>query len=200
MHPAPAFRWEDRDAMRAFVRDVTFGQLFAATPDGPRVAQVPVIWLDHDTLGLHVARGNGISRHLDGAAALFTVLGPEGYIRPDWYELGPDQVPTWNYLAVELEGTARRMDRDALAAQVDALTAEQEARHPAPAWTRDKLDPRASDKLLDAIIGFRLEITAWRGTAKLGQNKPDAARLAAADASEAAGRRAIAQLMRAWRR
>ena len=37
----------------------------AATPDGPRVAQVPVVWLDDDTLGLHVARGNGIARHLD---------------------------------------------------------------------------------------------------------------------------------------
>ena len=37
MHPNPAFRWEDRDAMRAFAREIGFGMLFAATADGPRV-------------------------------------------------------------------------------------------------------------------------------------------------------------------
>ncbi|MES2339501.1 MAG: FMN-binding negative transcriptional regulator [Pseudomonadota bacterium] len=198
MHPNIAFRWDDRDAMRALVRDVSFGQLFAATPNGPRVAQVPVVWLDDDTLGLHLARGNALTRHLDGATGLFTLLGPDGYISPNWYGLGPDQVPTWNYLSVELEGTMRRMDREALVAQVDQLSAEQEARLPPPAWTRAKMDPKLADGMLGAIAGFRLEITAWRGTAKLGQNKPESARLAAADASEAAGRRGIAALMRAW--
>ena len=124
MHPNPSFRWEDRDAMRAFVCEIAFGQLFAATPDGPRVGQAPVVWIDDATIGLHLARGNGLTRHLDGASAVFTVLGPDGYISPDWYGLGPDQVPTWNYAAVELEGTVRRMDRDALIAQVDQLSAE----------------------------------------------------------------------------
>ncbi|WP_294288348.1 FMN-binding negative transcriptional regulator, partial [uncultured Sphingomonas sp.] len=189
-------RWEDRDAIRAFVREIAFGQLFAATPDGPRVAQVPVVWLDDTTIGLHLARGNELTRHLDGATAVFAALGSDGYISPDWYGLGPGQVPTWNYAAVELEGPVRRMDRNALIAQVDRLTAENEARLPKPAWTRDKMDPRKIDALLNGIVGFRLEVTAWRGTLKLGQNKPEAARLAAADASETAGRRGIAQLMR----
>ncbi|MFD1788235.1 FMN-binding negative transcriptional regulator [Sphingomonas floccifaciens] len=196
MHPNPSFRWDDRDALRVFVRDIAFGQLFAQTPDGSRVAQVPVVWLDDTTLGLHLARGNGLTRHLDGATAVFAVLGPDGYISPDWYDLDPDQVPTWNYAAVELEGTARRMDRDALIAQIDQLTAENEAQLDKPAWTRAKMDPRKFDAMLNAITGFTLEVTAWRGTLKLGQNKPDTARLAAADASEAAGRRGIAQLMR----
>jgi len=197
MHPNGKFRWEDRDAMRAFVREAGFGALFAGTPDGPRVAHVPAIFLDDDTLGLHVARGNGITRHLDGATALFTVQGPDAYISPDWYNEGPDQVPTWNYVTVELEGRMVRMDRDALVAQIDALGHEQEARlAPKPEWTRDKVDPKRIDAMLNAIVGFRLEITAWRGTRKLGQTKAEAARLAAADALEAQGRRAIAHWMR----
>lgn len=76
MHPNAAFRWEDRDAMRALVAELGFGALFCTTPDGPRVAQVPVVWLDETTLGLHLARGNGIVRHLDGATALFVAQGP----------------------------------------------------------------------------------------------------------------------------
>jgi len=197
MHPNPAFRWEDRAAMRALVTELGFGQLFAATPDGPRVAQVPVVWLDDDTLGLHLARGNGIVRHFDGATALFSVLGPDGYISPDWYGLGPDQVPTWNYVAVELEGTMRRMSSGELVAQADQLTAQNEARlAPKAPWTRAKMDPKLFDKMMTAIVGFRLEIQGWRGTLKLGQNKAEAVRLAAADGADAAGRRGIAHWMR----
>jgi transcriptional regulator len=198
MHPNPSFRWEDRGAMRQLVAEVGFGALFAGTPDGPRVAHVPAVWLDDDTLGVHLARGNGIARHLDGAAALFTVLGPDGYVSPDWYGLDADQVPTWNYVAVELEGTVRRMEREDLIAQVDRLSAAQEARlAPKTPWTRAKMEARKFDAMLNAIIGFRLEVAAWRGTLKLGQNKPEAARLAAADGLEASGRRGIAHWMRA---
>ena len=197
MHPNPKFRWQDRDAMRDFVRAIGFGQLFAATPDGPRVAQVPVVFESDDVLAFHIARGNGIARHLDGATGLFSVLGPDGYVSPDWYGLGPDEVPTWNYVAVELEGHVTRMSRDELLVQIDALShANETPLAPKPEWRRDKADPAKIDKMLDAIIGFRLRVTAWRGTTKLGQNKPEAARLAAADALEAQGRRAIAHWMR----
>jgi transcriptional regulator len=197
MHPNPKFRWEDRDAMREFVRAAGFGALFAATPDGPRVAHMPVVWLDDTTLGLHIARGNGIARHLDGATGLFTVHGPDAYVSPDWYGLGPDEVPTWNYVAVELEGRMVKMEREELIAQIDALSHEQEARlAPKPEWTRAKSDPKKIEMMLNAITGYRLEITAWRGTRKLGQNKPDAARTSATDALEGQGRRAIAHWMR----
>jgi len=196
MHPDPKFRWEDRDAMRGFVAEIGFGALFAATPDGPRVAHVPAIILDDDRIGFHIARGNGIARHLDGMTALFVVQGPDAYVSPDWYGMD-DQVPTWNYLAVELEGRIAKMDRDALLDQIDRLSADHEARlAPKPVWTRDKMNPATVDKMLSAITGYTMEIVAWRGTRKLGQNKPDMARLSAADGLEGAGKRAMAHLMR----
>lgn len=199
MHPDTRFHWDDRDAIRQFVADVGFGTLFAATPDGPRVVHVPGVWEDDGTLAFHVSRGNAITRHLAGTTALFVVNGPDGYISPGWYNLGPDEVPTWNYVAAELEGAVTRMDRDELAAQVRALTALHEDRLPGESWTPDKMSAKRWDMLLGAIVGFRLRVQAWRGTVKVNQNKPDAARLRAADASAAAGRTAIAQVMRAWR-
>lgn len=196
MHPNPHFRWEDRDALRAFATEIGFGALFAATPDGPRVAHVPAVFIDDATLGFHIARGNGIARHLDGATALYVVQGPDAYVSPDWYGIA-DQVPTWNYLAVELEGRVRKMDHDALLAQIDRLSAVHEARlAPKPEWTRAKMTPGLIDKMLGAITGFTLEISAWRGTRKLGQNKPEDVRTMAADALEQTGNRAMAHLMR----
>ena len=58
------------------------------------------------------------------------------------------------------------------------------------------MDPALFDRMTGAIVGFRLEIQGWRGTLKLGQNKPEAARLSAADGVEASGRRGIAHWMR----
>ncbi len=197
MHPNAAFRWEDRDVLRAFAIEIGFGTLFAATPDGLRVAHVPFVFLDEGRIGFHLARGNSLTKHLDGAQALFVVSGPDAYISPDWYKLDQNQVPTWNYLALELEGPVRKLDTDGLTAQVEAVTAQQEARlAPKPAWTRDKMDAGVFPKMLGAIVGFEMRTTAWRGTAKLGQNKPEAARASAANALEAVGQKAVAHLMR----
>jgi transcriptional regulator len=197
MHPNQGFRWEDRAAMRDLVAGVGFGSLFAATPDGPRVAHLPAVWDGDDRLIFHLARGNALTRHLDGATALFSVIGPDGYVSPDWYGLDHNQVPTWNYLAVELEGTVEKLDEAGLIAQIDALAAAQEAQlAPKPAWTRDKMDAKAFTALLRGITGFAMTIQAWRGTIKLGQNKHEGARLAAAERLAAAGRPAIAELMR----
>ncbi|MBC7985914.1 MAG: FMN-binding negative transcriptional regulator [Sphingomonadaceae bacterium] len=197
MHPNPRFHWRDREAMRAFVRDIAFGALFVPTRDGPGVAHVPVVFESDETLGLHLARANRIARHLDGAIALFVVQGPHAYISPDWYGLGPDEVPTWNYLAVELEGELEALTRDELAAQIDRLAHEHERRlAPKPEWTRAKADPARIDRMLDAILGFRLTIAVWRGTIKLGQNKPEAARDAVAAALGAQGGHEIARLTR----
>jgi transcriptional regulator len=196
VHPNPAFRWDDREALVAFAEAVGFGTLFAQTPDGPRAAHIPFIWTGDSRIAFHIARGNGIARHLDGATALLVVNGPDGYVSPDWY--GTDnQVPTWNYVAAEFEGPVALRDEAALLAQIDALSAQHEATlAPKAPWTRDKVDPAAVSKMLSAIRCFEMRVTAWRGTAKLGQNKSDEVRLRTADALDAVGNRALAHLMR----
>lgn len=197
MHPNSAFRWDDRAALRGFAEAIGFGMLFAATPDGPRVAHVPFVFLDDARIGFHIARGNGIARHLAGSDALLVVNGPDGYVSPDWYQLDNNQVPTWNYLAAEFEGPVTRMDTAALVAQIDALTAAQESQlAPKPVWTRGKMDEGRFEKMIEAVQGFELRVAGWRGTAKLSQNRAEVARLNAADAAEVAGNRALAHLMR----
>ena len=57
------------------------------------------------------------------------------------------------------------------------------------------MDAEKFDRMVDAIVGFEMEILAWRPTAKLGQNKPAAVRKNAARALDATGRRAMAHLM-----
>ena len=197
MHPHPAFHWQDREAMRGFVREIAFGALFASTPDGPRVAHMPITWDGKERLTFHLSLGNDIAKHLDGATGLLVVHGPDAYVSPDWYDEGPAQVPTWNYVAVELEGRVSALSHGALVAQIDALAAEHEARLlPKPVWTRAKMEADRFDKMTRAIQGFALDVTDWRGTRKLAQTKSQAARLSAADALDARGEREMARWMR----
>jgi len=176
MHPNRAFDWQDQGAMFAFVREIAFCTICI---DGPMVVHAPVVVDGSQRLRFHVSRANRTAAALDGARALVSCLGPEAYISPDWYGT-PDQVPTWNYLAVEAEGVLRRLDEAELARLLDDLSAEHEARlAPKPAWTRAKMKPDRFDAMLKAIIGFELNIESLRGTRKLGQNKREAERLAA---------------------
>ena len=198
MHPNPAFRSEDRALMQLLIDEIGFGMVFAATPDGPRVAHTPLVWTGDGAVQFHLARGNALTRHLDGMTALAVVNGPEAYISPRWYGDDVSQVPTWNYVALEIEGRVRRMDEDGLIGCLDALSARQEARVTTlgAAWTMAKMDPATRAQMLSAIVGFELEVQAWRPTFKLSQNKSAAARAGLADGLEAQGALAMAAMMR----
>ncbi len=197
MHPNSAFRPQQGDLAELLVREIGFAAIFAATPDGPRVAHAPVVLSDDAaTLQFHLARGNALTRHLDGATVLAVVQGPDAYVSASWYEAA-DQVPTWNYVAVEMEGSVSKLGDAALIAQLDTLSATHEARVGAnPPWTRDKMNPALFSKMTGAISGFELRITAWRPTVKLSQNKPADERERVAAGVEATGHGALAQLMR----
>lgn len=189
MHPNRGFAWEDREAMLAFVGEISFATIAA---EGPLVAHAPVLVAGPDRLRFHLSRGNRAK--LDGRRAIASVLGPDGYISPDWYGV-EDQVPTWNYLAVEAEGPVRQLDEAELAALLDGLSAAHEARlAPKPPWTRDKMSPGRFESMLKAIIGYELVIEELRGTRKFGQNK-DAAQRRAAAAGLAPFNPALAALM-----
>lgn len=198
MHPNNAFRWTDGEAVRDFVRKVSFATLFASTPDGPRAAHAPLVWAGPDRLQFHLARGNALARHLDGCNALAVINGPDAYISPDWYE-HVDHVPTWNYLAVEVEGPCRILDDPALIVMLDALSDEHEGRlAPKPVWKRDKLPEGRFEARLRAIVGFELKVAAIRTTAKLDQKESASDRQRLAAALTASGQSAMAALMEDW--
>ena len=196
MHPASSFRNPDRALLETMVEEIGFGMVFAQTPDGPRVAHVPLLWTTDGALQFHLARGNALTRHLDGMTVLAVVNGPDGYVSPRWYA-DPEQVPTWNYVALELEGRVRRLDAEGLLGQITALSDKHEARIAAgQPWTMDKLPEAKSRAMQSAIVGFELEITAWRETLKLSQNKSADERDRVAAGLESEGAAGIAALMR----
>jgi transcriptional regulator len=196
MHPNPSFRDDSPDLHRSLVDAVGFGTIFLQTPAGPRVAHAALVSTGSDKLQFHLARGNALTRHLEGSTALVVVNGPDAYISARWYA-DPDQVPTWNYIAVELEGSVRKLDDAELLQQLEMLSDHHEAKVKGGIpWTMDKMSTRHLDGLVRSIVGFELEIETRRETVKLSQNKSVEERervIAGLEQQNAAG---IAQAMR----
>ncbi len=195
MHPDDSFAWTDRGEMLAFLARQSFSTLFATIGGRATIAHAPVI-LCGDTLRFHLSRRNELANADDGTPVSLSCVGPEAYISPDWYG-SDDQVPTWNYLAVECRGRIRRLGTADLPDMLDALGAVHEARlHPKPPWTRAKMNAGRFEALLRGIVGFEMEIESLRGTRKIGQNKTSAERARVAAALDSVQNSDMAKLMR----
>jgi transcriptional regulator len=194
-HLSTPHAWSDEAAMRAFVATQAFAQISCVAGSRVVPAHAPLSLAPDGSVRFHLARGNPAVAWLDGSIALATVIGAHGYISPDWYG-SEDQVPTWNYSLVAIEGAARRLDADELRVQVDAVSDAQEALlAPKPAWTSAKMDPRTLRLMLRAIVGFAIEQPVWRGTRKLGRNKSPAERDGAIAGLRGQGRDDLADAM-----
>jgi transcriptional regulator len=123
-------------------------------------------------LRAHVARANPIAAMLESPLPVVAVFsGPHGYVTPRWYEHPRDNVPTWNYAAVHVHGTARRMEDETDVRRLLAdLTARHERGAPEP-WTLDGLAPERFGRLLRGISAFAIEVTRVESKRKLSQNK-----------------------------
>ena len=163
------------------------------------MAHVPFLLSDDGAYAdLHLVRSNPIAR-VGAGRAVMVVSGPDGYVSPDWYGV-PDQIPTWNYVAVHLAGTLAPLPCETLSDLIDRQSAffEDQLRHKTP-WTAEKMSDGVKDRMMRAILPFRLAIESVDGTWKLNQNKDDAVRKNAADQIETGvgtGLGLLSQMMR----
>ncbi len=201
MHPNPIFRKADGQTTLFFAKARGFGTLSINGSAGPLAAHIPFILSDDSSKAmLHLVRSNPIARLGNDAKALLVVNGPDGYISPDWYKVD-QQVPTWNYIAVHLRGVLNILPDDALEPHLRALSGHFEQQLlPKPVWLLDKVSDENKAKMMRMIVPAELKISQIDSTWKLSQNKPDTARISAADAVETSPigfeQRQLAQHMR----
>ena len=197
MHPNKTFRKTETPTNIAFARERGFGALAINADDGPLMSHIPFVLAEDGTeVELHLVRSNPILRHIaEPTKAVIAVQGAHSYISPDWYGVD-DQVPTWNYVAVHLRGTLQKRPAEELRGMLDRLSMHfEEKLRPKTPWVTDKMTPDVLDKMMRMIVPCRMQVDQIDGTWKLGQNKPDAVRLGAAQAVETDGLgMALAQL------
>jgi transcriptional regulator len=118
----------------------------------------------------HLARGNPHWKDWqgEGARVLAIFHGPQAYVSPTLYA-ERQNVPTWNYVAVHVIGRVSTLaDRDGRHDLLKRLIARIE-----PSYTSqwDELDERYKEKMLDAIVGFRIVPERVEAKFKVSQNR-----------------------------
>lgn len=187
MHPNGAFRWENKEEILAFVADRAFAHIFTAADAGLFVVHAPVL-VNDGRIWFHVARRNRIADHLEDRPLLVSVTGRDAYQSANWY-VTENQVPTWHYEAVEIEGVAKRLSGDELIELLDLLSDAMERRHsPDAPWTRAKMEPGKFEAMTRAIVGFEVDPREIRATRKFNQHKTGGDLMATIEGQDGAGR------------
>jgi len=175
MYNPPHFAISDSAWAHDFIRHNAFATLAAVIDGAVHFAYAPLV-LDKEpaalgTVYFHLARNNPIAGIPNGATVKIGVMGAHAYVSPDWYET-PNQVPTWNYMAVEGSGRVQRLDEAESVAYLTRLSAEQESYlAPKPEWTPARLQEGRLKQLLLGIVPFRVPLQTLEGKAKLSQNR-----------------------------
>jgi len=199
MHPNGAFRWENKEEILAFVADRAFAHIFTAADAGLFVVHAPVL-VNDGRIWFHVARRNRIADHLEGRSLLISVTGRDAYQSANWY-VTENQVPTWHYEAVEIEGLARRLSGEELIELLDLLSDAMEGRHsPEAPWTRAKMEPGKFEAMTRAIVGFEVDPGEIRATRKFNQHKTGGDLQATINGQKGAGRADIVAAIEELRR
>jgi transcriptional regulator len=202
MYRPSAYAIDDVAALHAVIREHSFAIVAAMAQKRLRFAYAPVVVdvspAPRGALRFHLARANALAE-LDGEDIRFSFLGPNAYVSPDWYE-SDGFVPTWNYIAVEAAGTARRLDTDELRRLLVDLSAEREEKlRPKQPWTIDKIPRQRIATLLNGIRGFAVNLDTLEGKLKLSQDKKRediAGVIAGLDGRADSASRAVAAAMR----
>lgn len=199
----PAHFAEERaEALHDLIAKYPLGALVTHSPEGLDANHLP-FELDpaigpHGVLRAHVARNNPVWQALsDGAEVLVIFRAEQGYISPNWYPSKHEthqQVPTWNYRVVHVQGRLRVYDDERyVRALVARLTRAHETRSQQERpWKMGDSAPDYIDGMLRSIVGVEVEVSHMVGKYKLSQNKALRDRQGMVAALQANGQEALA--------
>ena len=169
----PTFnRVGDPSKVNEFIQAHGFATLVTFGKDGPWASHLPFLFDEAEgggRLRCHMARANEQWRHFESNPEVLCIfLGPHSYVSPSWY-VAKVAVPTWNYAAVHVRGTAHVEDDAFLRKTIEDTTAKYESKMPSP-W-KMPIPEEYVVSMMNAIVGFSIQVTKIEAKFKLGQNR-----------------------------
>ncbi|MEC1648425.1 FMN-binding negative transcriptional regulator [Bacillus halotolerans] len=155
-----------------FVQNNSFGTIVTTAQGKPIATHLPLqLMKEGDTYYItgHIAYGNPQWRTFETCEDVLVMFqGPHAYISSSWYE--KENVPTWNYQAVHVYGTASILNEEELKHDLTMLLQKYEKHRKNPVlW--DKLSPQLLESQLKGIVGFKMKVEEIQASYKLSQNR-----------------------------
>ncbi len=202
MYNLPYYKEHDERVVDEFIAAHPFAFLTGCDSDSMPVAtQVPVCVIEKNGRKMLVGHIMKNTDHhkafLQNANVLVVFTGPHSYVSARWYS-DPKVASTWNYMSVHAKGRIRFLDQDGLEGvlQRTSLRFENNDQHSPTVFSN--LPSEFRRKVMNAIVGFEIELTGLDTVFKLSQEKDDASFLKIIDELEKQGEsaRAIAAQMK----
>ncbi|WP_144510840.1 FMN-binding negative transcriptional regulator [Bacillus sp. FJAT-22090] len=172
MYVPKYFKATDVNEISEFVQQNSFGTIVTTRKGKPIATHLPLslskIEEDYYITG-HLAYGNPQWRTFENEEDILVMFqGPHAYISSSWYE--HENVPTWNYQAVHMYGSASIMNEEELQQELTRLLQKYEQHRENPVlW--DTLSPQVLEKELKGIVGFKIKVKEIQAAYKLSQNR-----------------------------
>ena len=156
------------------IEEVCFGTLIEYADGALYAAHIPLhFYKDRKWAYGHLAKANELAAkwilEYSKNDALFVINGPSAYISSSWYT--SEEVPTYNYTAIQVKGTRRLRDCNETDDDLKRLVNYYEQEEP-KGLTYDTYSPKT---LLQSkgVVGFSLEIKSVKAIEKLSQNRKE---------------------------
>jgi transcriptional regulator len=179
MYLPQTFEETDQTVLHDFIRSHPLATLVTNDTGGLCANHIPMLIESalegQIVLRGHVARANPLWKNLQAGAEALAIFQDHGlYITPSWYPSKLETgrvVPTWNYVAVHVNGCARAIDEPNWLRQfLTRLTAAHEMRRAQP-WRLSDAPEDHIDRQLRAIVGIELGVAHMVGKWKVSQNR-----------------------------
>ncbi|BDG78825.1 protease synthase and sporulation protein PAI 2 [Bacillus subtilis] len=166
------YKVTNADDIWDFVQNNSFGTIVTTAQGKPIATHLPLQFMkEGDTYYItgHIAYGNSQWRTFETCEDVLVMFqGPHAYISSSWYE--KENVPTWNYQAVHVYGTASILNEEELKHDLTMLLQKYEKHRKNPVlW--DKLSPQLLESQLKGIVGFKMKVGEIQASYKLSQNR-----------------------------
>lgn len=154
----------DESAAYDFIDEFGFGIVVS---DALTATHLPfIIDKKNGVLYSHFAKANSHWKEIEGQKVLVIFNGPHSYISPSWYASAP-AVPTWNYAAVHAYGVVSLLDGGQTLEVVEQTMHKYEPDLDKQHIVTDEF----RDRLMAAIVGFKIDLSSVEGKLKLGQHR-----------------------------
>jgi transcriptional regulator len=178
IYTPPFYKITDSEIIFNFIQKYSFATLISEGDEGLIISHLPLLLTleskKHFLLG-HCAKANPHWRQFNKKVTVI-FQGPHTYISPAWYVPKEENVPTWNYVAVHVEGLPTVIEDPRAAFSVLDKTVQFFENEYQTGWNLPSEQNNKISAMLNAIVAFKIEIVKIDAKFKLSQKQESADR------------------------
>ena len=172
MYIPDLYKNENQEEIRAFLKENAFGILVTNKEGKSCATHIPLELAKREDgteiLHGHISKANEQVAHLINDKEVLCIFnGPHSYISASWYNF--EEVSTWNYIAVQVRGKIKLLNKEETYNSVKALMDKYEAPQEKPIDMN--LLSEKTMRQINGIIAFEIEITSIDAAKKMSQNR-----------------------------